>query len=58
LVHVETLTTQVNVTYPADIEAYLEAFRRLQAAAVTEDNTRQLITEASRTLLARHLAPA
>jgi hypothetical protein len=50
------LTTPVDVTDPADIEAYLEAFRRLQAAAVAEDNTRQLITEASPTLLARYIA--
>jgi hypothetical protein len=58
LVHVETLTTPVNVTDPADIEAYLEVFRRLQAAAVTEDDARLFITEASRTLLARYLVPA
>jgi Domain of unknown function (DUF5753) len=57
LVHVETLTTPVSVTDPADIEAYLEAFRRLQAAAVTGDDARRLITEASHTLLARYLAP-
>jgi len=50
LVHVETLTAPVNVTDPADIDAYRDAFRRLQAAAVTGDDARRLITEASRTL--------
>lgn len=47
-VHAETLTTPVNVTDPADVAAYQDAFRRLQDAAVTGDNARQLITEAGR----------
>jgi transcriptional regulator with XRE-family HTH domain len=50
LAHVETLTTPVNVTDPADIDAYREVFRRLQAATVTGDDARRLITEASRAL--------
>jgi hypothetical protein len=48
-VHVESLTTPVNVTDPADVEAYREVFRRLQAAAVTGEDARRLISEASRT---------
>ena len=49
-VHVEALTTPVNITDPADVEAYREVFRWLQAAAVTGEGARRLITEASRTL--------
>jgi hypothetical protein len=53
-VHAETLTTPVNVTDPADVAAYREVFRRLQDAAVTGQDARQLIAEASRSLLAHH----
>lgn len=49
-VHVETLTTPVNVTDPADVAAYREVFTQLQGAAVTGENAKQLITEASRSL--------
>jgi transcriptional regulator with XRE-family HTH domain len=50
IVHVETLTTPVNVTDPADIEAYRDVFRQLQAASVTGEDARKVIAEASRTL--------
>jgi transcriptional regulator with XRE-family HTH domain len=49
-VHAETLTTPVNVTDPADVAAYQDAFRRLQDAAVTGRDARQLIAEANRSL--------
>jgi hypothetical protein len=49
-VHAETLTTPVNATDQADVAAYQDAFRRLQDAAVTGEDARQLITEASRSL--------
>ena len=49
-VHVETLSAPLNVTDPADVAAYREAFSRLQDAAVTGEDARRLITEASRTL--------
>jgi transcriptional regulator with XRE-family HTH domain len=50
LVHVETITTPVNVSDPADIDTYREVFRRLQSATVTGEDARRLILEASRAL--------
>jgi transcriptional regulator with XRE-family HTH domain len=50
VVHVETLTSALNVADPEDVAAYEDAFSRLRAAAVTGDEARHLITEAAASL--------
>ena len=44
VVHVETLTTPVNITDPEDVAAYRNIFARLRAVAVFGDDARQLIS--------------
>jgi transcriptional regulator with XRE-family HTH domain len=50
VVHVETLTSAVNVEDPEDVGAYRDVFSHLRAAAVTGDDARHLIEEAARSL--------
>jgi transcriptional regulator with XRE-family HTH domain len=50
VVHVETLTTPVNVTDPDDVAVYREVFSRLRAASVFGDEAQHIITEAARSL--------
>jgi transcriptional regulator with XRE-family HTH domain len=50
VVHVETLTSAVNVEDPEDVGAYQDAFERLRAAAVTGEDAQRLIAEAARSL--------
>jgi transcriptional regulator with XRE-family HTH domain len=45
VVHVETLTSAVNVRSPDDVGRYLEAFARLQAAAVMGAEARALLEQ-------------
>ena len=43
VVHVETLTSGLTLTDPADVAVYKEAFARLRALAVTGDNAQALL---------------
>jgi len=47
VVHVETLTTPVNVTDPDDVAAYQDVFSHLRAVAVTGADAQQLIAKAA-----------
>ena len=47
MVHVENLTSALNVEDPEDVAAYRDAFSRLRAAAVTGDEARRLIAAAA-----------
>ena len=50
LVTVETLTAEVNVTSPGEIEDYVHAFTKLATSAVYGQSARALITDAITTL--------
>jgi transcriptional regulator with XRE-family HTH domain len=52
VVHVETLTSALNVEDPEDVAAYLDVFGRLRAAAVTGEDARQFIAAAAAELKA------
>ena len=45
VVHVETLTSALNVRSPDDVGRYLEAFKRLEAASVTGPDVRALLEQ-------------
>jgi transcriptional regulator with XRE-family HTH domain len=47
VVHVETLTSALNVDGPEDVAAYLDVFSHLRAAAVTGEDARRLIAAAA-----------
>jgi Domain of unknown function (DUF5753) len=46
LVHVETLTSGLTITDPADVDAYKDTFARLRSLAVTGDDTHALLQQA------------
>jgi transcriptional regulator with XRE-family HTH domain len=49
--HVETLTSGLTITDPADVAAYRTAFERLRAAAVFDEEAQQVITGVAQSLI-------